>query len=62
MSSKPTLYYIDASPPCRSVLLTAAAIGLELDLKVVDLLNGGQLTPEFLKVYLLCKLKRNKQK
>lgn len=57
MTSKPILYYIDASPPSRSVLLTAAAIGLELDLKVVDLMNGEQLTPEFIKVHRSTKQK-----
>lgn len=50
MSNKPVLYYVDLSPPCRSVLLTAAAIGVELELKKIDLLAGEHLTPEFLKV------------
>lgn len=31
--SKPILYYSIVSPPVRGVLLTAAAIGLELELK-----------------------------
>jgi len=50
MANNPVLYYIDLSPPSRSVLLTAAAIGVELELKVVDLLAGEHLTPEFLKM------------
>lgn len=50
MSNKPVLYYVDLSPPSRSVLLTAAAIGVELELKIVNLLAGDHLTPEFLKV------------
>lgn len=36
MSSKPVLYYTPRSPPCRAVLLTAAALGVELDLRLVD--------------------------
>jgi len=44
------LYYVDLSPPCRSVLLTAAAIGVELELRVVDLFGGEHLKPEFVKL------------
>ena len=44
----PTLYYMAMSPPCRSVRLTAKALGLELELKLVDLMKGENLTPEFL--------------
>lgn len=60
MSSKPILYYIDLSPPSRSVLLTAAAIGVELELRVIDLLGGEHLKPEFVKVctYIIYKYKR----
>jgi hypothetical protein len=43
-------YYTIASPPCRSVLLLAKTLGLELNLKKVDLLKREQHTPEFLKV------------
>lgn len=46
----PKLYMIAASPPVRSVLLCAKAIGLELDLQEVDLVNGDHLKPEYLKV------------
>lgn len=49
MANKPVLYYLDLSPPSRAVLLTAATIGVELELKVVDLLAGDNLTPEFIK-------------
>lgn len=49
----PKLYYSELSPPSRSVLLTANALGLELDLKVINLATGEHLSPEFLKVYLL---------
>ncbi|KAF5299886.1 hypothetical protein FQA39_LY11423 [Lamprigera yunnana] len=46
----PKLYYTDVSPPVRGVLLTAKALGLELDLKPVNLATGEQLTPEYLKM------------
>uniref|UniRef100_A0A0K8VWZ4 Glutathione S-transferase 1 n=2 Tax=Bactrocera latifrons TaxID=174628 RepID=A0A0K8VWZ4_BACLA len=50
MSSKPVLYYTLRSPPCRAVLLTAAAIGLELELRLTNLKERDHLTPEFLKL------------
>lgn len=43
-------YYTPGSPPCRSVLLTAKALGLELNLKTLDLHHGEHMKPEFLKV------------
>lgn len=48
--AKPTLYYATLSPPSRSVLLTANLIGIELNLKKVDLLALEHLKPEFVKV------------
>ncbi|SPP75846.1 glutathione S-transferase 1 [Drosophila guanche] len=50
MSGKPVLYYAPRSPPCRAVLLTAAALGLELDLRAVNVKAGEHLTAEFLKL------------
>lgn len=44
------LYYVPASAPCRSVLLAANAIGVEVNLKQLDLRKGEHLTPEFLKI------------
>jgi len=49
-SSKPVLYYAPRSPPCRAVLLTAAALSIELDLRLTNLRDGEHLTPEFLKM------------
>lgn len=46
----PTLYSCELSPPARSVLLAAKAIGLELNVVEVDLGKREQMTPEFLKV------------
>lgn len=48
----PVLYTTDASPPCRGVLLAAAALGVALDFRQVNLFAGEQLTPEFLKVII----------
>jgi glutathione S-transferase len=44
------LYQLSGSPPCRAVRLTAAAIGVDLNLKHVDLTAGDHLKPEFLKM------------
>lgn len=41
-------YYFPISPYCRSVLLTARALGVDLNLKQVDLMNGEQLKPEYI--------------
>jgi len=45
-----TLYYMDLSPPCRSIMLLAKSIGLDLNLKPTDLFTGEHLKPEFLKM------------
>lgn len=44
------LYYLNISPPARAVLLAIRNLGLEVDLKVVNLLSQEHLTPEFLKL------------
>lgn len=44
------LYYLRLSPPARAVALTAAALGIELELIEVNLLAGEHYKPEFLKV------------
>lgn len=48
--SPPTLYFLDVSPPVRGVVLVAKALGVELDIKPLNLAAGEHLTPEFLKV------------
>jgi len=50
------LYYVPASSPCRSVLLAARAVGVDLNLKLTNLMEGAHLTPEFLKVQNIAKL------
>ena len=41
---------MDASAPCRSVIMTAKVLGVELNLKVLNLMIGEHMTPEFLKI------------
>ncbi|XP_065073873.1 glutathione S-transferase 1-like [Ochlerotatus camptorhynchus] len=48
--TNPILYTIHMSPPCRAVELCAKALGIELEQKVVNLLAGEHLKPEFLKM------------
>ncbi|XP_062703332.1 glutathione S-transferase 1-like isoform X2 [Aedes albopictus] len=43
-------YYLPGSAPCRAVQMTATAVGVELNPKLVNLMNGEQLKPEFLKL------------
>lgn len=50
MSERPILYYNIASPPCRAVLLVAAELGIELDLKNIDLLGLEQVGEEYVSV------------
>lgn len=47
------LYYLPPSPPCRAVLLTAEAIGLEMELIMLNPNAGEHLTPEYeqVKIY-----------
>lgn len=40
-------YYLPASPPCRAILMTAKAVGVELNLIRVELQKGEHLTEEF---------------
>lgn len=49
----PTLYMIHASPPVRAVLITAKAIGLDLEAKDIHFFQEEHLKPAFLKVSLL---------
>lgn len=44
------LYYTLGSPPSRAALMMIRILGLEVDVKKVDLLKGEQKTPEFLKL------------
>lgn len=44
------LYHIPASAPCRAVRLVAAALGVNLNLKLINIFEGEHLKTEFLKV------------
>lgn len=44
------LYYTPGSAPCRTVLLAAKALNIDLNLKVVDLHHGEHLKAEYLKI------------
>lgn len=44
------LYYMPLSAPCRSCMLTAKAVGVELNLKLLDLMAGEQMKPEFVAI------------
>lgn len=44
------LYHVPGSSPCRAVRLVAAALGVDLNLKLLNLMEGEHMKPEFLKV------------
>lgn len=50
MSKKLILYMSTISPPARAVLMTGAELGIEFDLKCVDLLNFEHRKSEYIKV------------
>ena len=43
-------YYLIISAPCRAVMLTAKALNIELNKKVVNVLQGDQMKQEFLAI------------
>ena len=43
-------YHIEPSPPCRAAALTAKALGINLNKKVVNLLEGEQKKPEYVAI------------
>lgn len=45
-----TLYHFPPSAPSRGALLAARAIGVDIDIQIVDLFAKEQLQPDFLKV------------
>jgi hypothetical protein len=52
-------YYVPGSAPCRSVLLAAKSVGVDLNLKLTNLMAGEHLTPEFLQVRYMWIMKRH---
>jgi len=49
-AEKMDLYYFDFSAPCRSVMLTAKYLGLNVNKKPLHLFKKEQMTPEFLEI------------
>lgn len=43
-------YYKPGSAPCRAVRMAAAAVGVNLNLKLTDLMSGEHLKPEYIKM------------
>ncbi|XP_023309099.2 glutathione S-transferase 1-1 [Lucilia cuprina] len=43
-------YYLPGSAPCRSIMMTAKALGIKLNKKLLNLQAGEHLKPEFLKI------------
>lgn len=43
-------YMASFSPPCRSVMMTARSLGVELDNKLLNVLGGEQLQPQFVEL------------
>lgn len=44
-------YYLPPSPPCRTIILLAKALGIHFNFKIVNVLKREHLTPEFLQVF-----------
>uniref|UniRef100_A0A6P7FUA2 Glutathione S-transferase D7-like n=1 Tax=Diabrotica virgifera virgifera TaxID=50390 RepID=A0A6P7FUA2_DIAVI len=44
------IYYFTMSPPSRSVLMLMRTLGVKHNIKIVNVLNGEQMKPEFLKI------------
>lgn len=47
------LYYFESSPPSRAVLMVSKELGLDVNIKHVNLFQGEHLSPDFVKVGLL---------
>ncbi len=43
-------YAMKLSPPCRAVMMAAKQLNIDLNFKTVDLSEGQQLAPEYIKV------------
>ncbi|KAJ8919162.1 hypothetical protein NQ315_012148, partial [Exocentrus adspersus] len=50
------IYYYHMSPPSRATLMLIKALGLKHNVKIVDVPNRGQMSPEFLKINPLHKI------
>lgn len=52
MSHSIDVYYFPPSPPSRAVLLTAKIVGIELNLKSINIAKGEQMAPYYIKVLI----------
>ena len=52
----PRLYMFHGSPPARAVLITARAIGLDLNKIEINVMKGEHLKPEYLRVSIFRKM------
>ncbi|XP_029670888.1 glutathione S-transferase 1-like [Formica exsecta] len=43
-------YYLPPSPPCRTVMLLAKALGIHFNIKIVNVMNGEHMNPEFVQI------------
>ncbi|XP_055923641.1 glutathione S-transferase D7 isoform X1 [Eupeodes corollae] len=46
----PILYYLPPSPPCRAIMMLAKMLDMEFDMRVVNIMEGEQLKPEFVEL------------
>lgn len=46
----PVLYYLPPSPPCRAILLLGKMLGIDFELKVINILEGEQMKPDFVEL------------
>ena len=54
---RPIFYWMPESPPCRTVYVVAKMIGLkDWDIKSIDLTKLEQMSDDYLKVCIFCKL------
>lgn len=45
------LYHFGPSPPSSAALLAARAVGIDFEIKIIDLAKMEQFSPDFLKVF-----------
>ncbi|XP_014479140.1 PREDICTED: glutathione S-transferase 1-1-like [Dinoponera quadriceps] len=43
-------YYFPPSPPCRTVMLLAKALGVHFNFKILNVMKGEHMSPEFLQI------------
>lgn len=46
----PIIYYMPPSPPCRTILILSRIIDLQLDLRMINIMEGEHMKKDFLQV------------